>query len=241
MDSPRTSWKLKPSAREEDERNYGPWSKPKWKHEQDAFRKGSNKENNGQNFPTTIRNTLDELFEHGERVYKQFYSDMAKDPLEFKADLAQRQRLRAPYEQAEAWVHDIPEQHIARKAELEMLKSAVRTIRDSFKVFTTTVGGRTGKTQAELVKLVRQFESEPPLSQLPLMSSLDPSVVLKVKASYAYYLDTEYFYAGERSGFPWRMACPTLLAIVAEHPITLPREAFIKLTPHHSFCKESDP
>jgi len=240
MDSPRTSWKLDPQAKEEDKKLYEIYCSPRWKFEQDKFRRGSKiQDDDGIRYKTDIPNVLDNLFIHGEATYKRLYQEMSQTRFEPRPDLSQRQKLLLPWEQAREWTKEMPEQEAARKAELQKVQSTVEEIFEEFKR-KMTPKDTYSQQQASLVQLVRRFESEPPRTEIPQLCSLDPSTVQKVKASYAYFIDTKRAYQGGALGFPWRMASPTLFGLVTDHPIIIPHGTFTKLTPHHSFCKDPE-
>jgi hypothetical protein len=240
MDSPRTSWKLNPQAKDGDNKLYEIFCDPHWKYEQDKFRRGSKTEDTQRiRFNPDEPNVLDNLFFHGKATCERLCKEISPDHLEPRPDPSQRQRLLSPWEQARQWTREIPGQETARTAELLKVQSTVEAIFEEFKE-KMTLKHPYSQQQAALVQLVRRFESEPPRTEIPQLSSLDASVVQKVKASYAYFLDTRHWFGGGALGFPWRMASPTLFGLVADHPIILPHETFSKLTPHHSFCKDPE-
>lgn len=240
MDSSRTSWKLKPQPKEDDKKLYDIYCDPLWKCEQDGFRRGSRIEDNHRiRFKTNIPNILDNLFLHGEATYKRLYQEISQTRLEPRPNLSQRQKLLLPWEQAREWTREIPGQEAAREAELQKVQSTVEAIFEDFKG-KMTFKDPYSQQQTTLVQLVRRFESEPPRTEIPQLSSLDASTVQKVKASYAYYIDTKYAFEGRALGIPWKMASPTLFGLVTDHQIILPHGTFTKLTPHHSFCKDPE-
>lgn len=231
MDSPRTAWRLKPDSRKKDESDWGPWSKPEWKHQQDIFRRRINLVNDGLKFNAAVPNVLDNLYRHGMQEFERQCEVMNLKSMDACYDHIQRERLLMPWKRAEEWAKGDQ----AKEAELELIKQTVIGFRNDFNRIWASKNLR--RQQEDLMDLSRRFESEPPPSALPLFSSPYPDAIHEVKASYAYILDTEWNKLGKIGGFPWRMACPILLGLVQKKSVHLPYQTFQKLTPHYSFCR----